>query len=38
MVKFSWRYARLDVIYQDASGEELQAIRNALEKIVYLTP
>ena len=32
------RYATLNVLYQNASGEELQAIRDAFQKIEYLMP
>jgi len=34
----TWQYARLDRLYQDANGKELQAIRDAFEKIKYLEP
>jgi len=34
----TWRYASLDRLYQGASKEELQAIRDAFEKIKYLEP
>ena len=35
---FSWRYGNLGVIYQGASEKELQQIREAFQKIKYLTP
>jgi len=34
----TWRYANLQVIYRDASEEELQEIRDAFQTIKYLTP
>ncbi|MCL2104127.1 MAG: ankyrin repeat domain-containing protein [Kiritimatiellaeota bacterium] len=34
----TWRDASLDRLYQGASGKELQAIRDAFQKIKYLEP
>ena len=36
--KSTWEYASLDRLYQGANKEELQAIRDAFEKIKYLEP
>jgi len=38
VLMYTWRYANLQVIYRDASEEELQKIRDAFQKIKYLTP
>jgi Predicted membrane protein/domain len=38
MFKSTWKYASLGVLYQNASGEELQKIRDAFQKIEYLEP
>lgn len=36
--KCTWRYANLAVLYQSASEEELQKIRDAFQKVEYLEP